>query len=760
MDRLIRRVSSLLLLALPALAAEVTVPRLEGAPKLEDFLTMQPVGEVATHMAKVPGEFVQREPSDGAPASQKTDVYLSYDRKNLYLVFVAFDTDAKSVRARLDRRDSGFSDDAVEVMLDTFHDQRRAYVFAVNPFGVQFDALWTEGRIGNAPADFAGFDQTFDTLWHSDGKLTPQGYVTMISLPFKSLRFSKDPQQTWGIILNRTLVRTQENLFWPQLTTRIQGRMNQAATMDGLHDISPGRNIQIIPYGAFRSFHAIDLRDPSTPVFANRMFKPDVGVDAKVVLHDSFVLDTTVNPDFSQVESDEPQVTVNQRFEVFFPEKRPFFLENANFFQTPLNLVFTRRIGHPEFGARLTGRTGPWALGLLASDDRAPGEAVPATDPNAKDRAFFVIGRVNRDIFSQSTIGAIFTDREFAGQYNRVGGVDANFRLSPHWRVSGQAVESMTRDSSGAEFRDPAFSASMSRSGRQFNANATYTDIYPNFVARSGFIPRSDLRQVSEGVSYLWRPEGKHLIAWGPRLTALQSVDHDGTLLQAFTSPRVEFQFRGNTSFSFTPIADDHIQLRPSDYSVLTKTRAYPQPFWGFNFDTQYFKSLEFHAFLVSGGGVNYNPVAGVAPVRTHEDTGRFTMTFRSTKRLRVDNTYLLEHLRDNKTDQTFVTNHILRTKWNWQFTRELAVRTIVQYSSLLSNPAISTLRPTKNVNFDFLVSYLLNPGTAVYVGYNSNLQNLQRGLVPTSNGLALTRDDFMNDGRQFFVKVSYLLRF
>ncbi len=761
MPALIRKIllGLLLSIAWPARAADVVVPRLDAAPKLADFLTMQPSGPVATRMVKVEG-FIQREPSDGAPPTQKTDVYLGYDRKNLYLVFVAFDTDPAGIRARLSRREDIFSDDAVEVMLDTFHDQRRAYTFTVNPFGVQWDALWTEGRYGSAPADFGGFDSTFDTLWYSDGRLTPGGYIAIITLPFKSLRFSQDPQQTWGIILNRGIPRTAENLFWPRITNRIQGRMNQAATLTGLSDISPGRNIQLIPYGVFRAYRDIDQRDPSHPAFTGRQFKPDIGLDSKFVLHDSLVFDATVNPDFSQVESDEPQVTVNQRFEVFFPEKRPFFLENANFFQTPLNLVFTRRIAHPEFGARLTGRTGPWALGLLASDDRGPGEVVPPSDPNFGKRAYFVLARVSRDIFRQSTIGAIFTDHEFAGTYNRVGGVDASFRVSPHWQLTGQAVASSTLDNSGRSSSGSAFTFAANRAGRLFNANLSYQDIAPDFSTQAGFIPRSDLRQANETVSYQFRPEGRHLIAWGPTLTAFQAYDHHGTLVDGYVQPAMQFQFQGQTSFSFFPYAQDYVQLRPSDYSALARTTAYPQPFWGFSFDSSYFKALELHASLVSGGGVNYNPVPGVAPARTHEDSGRFQVIYRSPRRLKVENTYLLEHLRDDHTRLTAVTNHILRTKWNWQFTRELSVRAIVQYSSVLSNPAISSLARTKNVNFDFLVSYLLNPGTAVYVGYNSNLQNLDRALIPTSNGLATTRSDFLNDGRQFFVKLSYLLRF
>ena len=213
----------------------------------------------------------------------------------------------------------------------------------------------------DSPADFSGFDPSFDTVWRSEGRLTGQGYMLLIAIPFKSLRFPNTDQQQWGIILNRSIPRTNENLFWPRISNRIQGRFNQAATATGI-EVSPARNIQLIPYGLLRGFRDIDQRDPNNPFFESRTLKPEAGLDAKFILHDSFVLDATINPDFSQVESDQPQITVNQRFEVFFPEKRPFFLENSNYFTSPINLVFTRRIAHPEFGLRLTGKRalGQW----------------------------------------------------------------------------------------------------------------------------------------------------------------------------------------------------------------------------------------------------------------------------------------------------------------------------------------------------------------------------------------------------------------
>ena len=742
----------------------IKIPHIERPPRLADFEAMRPAGGVSENMLKVSG-FIAREPADGAPPTQDTDVYLAYDDHNLYAVFICWDKEPDKIRARMTRREDIFSDDSAEIMIDTFNDARRGYAFAANPLGIQWDALWTEGSIGNGlPADYSGFDQSFDTVWNSEGRLTSQGYTLLMTIPFKSLRFPKADLQQWRIILNRSIPRTNENLFWPRISNRIQGRFNQAATATGIDHISPARNIQLIPYGLLRGFRDIDDRDPTHPIFANRTLQPEVGLDAKFILHDSFVLDATINPDFSQIESDQPQITVNQRFAVFFPEKRPFFLENSNYFTSPIDLVFTRNIGHPEFGLRLTGKSGPWAVGVLASDDRAPGEALPLSDAHAGDRATYTIARVSRDILDQSTIGAIYTDREFAGGYNRVGGIDANLKLDQHWRLQGQAVSSSTHDIiAGTPPLDGlGYKLDLERMGRKLNLQSQYLDFSPNFETQTGFVNRVDLREQLLKASYYWRPEGKFLISYGPTLQMFNIWDHSGTALDYFAYPGFRVDMTRGTYVNFHPYGYDDVRLRPIDYSTLSRVTAYPQPFWGIDAGTSWFKEFDLTAFFVSGVGVNFNPAANQAPKIGHEDQGNFTLTFHAAGRLRIDNAYLIEHIRERDSHLTAVTNHIIRSKWNYQFTRNLSARLILQYNAVLSNPDISSLSRTKNFNTDFLITYLIHPGTAIYVGYNSDLENLDRNLAldPVTGAILTTRNGYINDGRQFFVKASYVFRF
>ena len=753
----------------------LVIPRVERPPKLEDFLDMKPNGEVEGTLAKVEG-LIQRDPSDGAPSSQHTEVYLGYDDKNLYVIVVAFDSEPEKVRARMVPREDFRGDDFVQVLLDTFHDQRRAYSFMANPFGIQRDALFTEGRRQRRGSGGGGgqrgrggrgggcrgsFNFSFDTLWHSKGKLTDQGYVVWMAIPFKSLRFPSNQQQTWGILLYRNIPRVNEEAFWPHCSSRIEGRLNQAATLRGLENTSPGRNIQLIPFGAFRSFRSLDTRDEDRPQFVRDRADFDGGLDAKLVFKDSLVVDVAVNPDFSQVESDEPQVTVNQRFEVFFPEKRPFFLENASFFETPINLLFTRRIADPQFGVRLTGKLGPYALGAFVIDDESPGKRVPAKDPLHGKRARFSIFRVNRDLGAQSTLGFIFTDREFENGFNRVGGIDGRFKLPGNWVLSFQGVTSATHDPEEDEVRlaGPAYNVELSRSGRQLFYKLEYIDRSPGFRTQTGFLRRADIRRYQQLVRYRFRPEGKYLVSWGPEFNTEVVFDHNGTRLDLTQDSEISWEFVGRTFFGFS-YNWDRERLRPVDFDVLLENRDFSRNRKGFFFNTSYIPQVSASLNHSWGTRINFVPPDDQEPVLANLTSSNLDLTLRPLTALRINNTYILSRLQDRGSGASIFNNHIIRSKWNYQFNRELSLRVILQYNTVLVNPEFTALETTKNFNADFLITYLINPGTALYVGYNGNAQNID--LIPSATGSEIIhpRHRFINDAKQFFVKFSYLFRF
>ncbi len=688
-------------------------------------------------MARVSG-LIDRLPRDGVPMSERTDVYLGYDALGLHAVFVCFDREPSRIRAHLSGRDRvPDSEDSVALQIDTFRDRKHAYGFQVNALGVQQDGIWTEGK---------GWDLSFDTVWTTDARFTEKGYLVLVSVPFKSLRFSRESVQSWGFLVFRGIARRNEEGFWPAYSTRIAGRMNQAAIMDGLERVSPGRNAQLIPFLSARSFRALEVDPQGGGRFLTDSAQAELGADAKLVIKDSLSLDLTANPDFSQVESDEPQVTVNRRFETFFPEKRPFFIENASYFDTPIPLLFTRRIVDPRAGGRLTGRLGRYALGALVVQDQA-----------ASGSAEIGVLRLNRDLGAESSLGVFGSSRRHAGGYNHVGGVDARLKLGANWFATGQAVQSATREPEGSRLAGPAYRATVLRAGRRLTYNADFNDRSPGFRSELGFVERTDVRSLDQTLSYRFMPVGSRLLSWGPDLRLSEVRDHRNRPLDRTITPKLAFEWPGLTKLSLF-YQDARVRLRPEEVPSVDERVAFTPDQTGLEFATSFTRSLTLTLRASSGGGINLVPPAGARPSAADLRELSVMGEVRPSARLSLATSYLWTRLRDREGAHVF-TDHILRAKLNYQFTRSLQARAIVQYDDLTAASALTALEPRRNLNLDLLFTYLRTPGTALYVGYNDDLENLDPRLILGPNGLLRTPRGLRSTGRQFFVKVSYLLR-
>ena len=717
---------------------QMHIPRVTAPPKLEDYLD----GKSRPGELKVTG-FKQRDPGDGVPVTQDTTAYLSYDDKHLYVIFVCKDEPGR-VRAHMNKRENLGNDDAVGIVLDTFHDRLRAYLFGANPLGIQVDGIVTEGQ---------NDDMSFDTLWHSDGKVTADGYVVWMSIPFKSLRFHNADVQTWGVGLLRNISRNNESAWVPYITRNVTGFTQQLAELNGLEKISPGRNIQIIPYGFFARARFLD---PAVP-----QIKTDTdfrgGVDAKVVFHDSLTLDVTVNPDFSQVESDEPQVTINQRFEVFFPEKRPFFLENTGYFVTPENLFFSRRIADPQFGVRLTGKAAGWALAGLLIDDRAPGKEFAEGSRLRDERAGIGVIRIQRELPNQSSIGFIATSRDFGPTSNRVFGADGRWKLSKTWVLTGQVIQSYTRDFDGERSSDPAFSVGLGRQHRTFQNYFNYVDRGPDFNTALGFVPRVGIRDVNNFAVYRWYPKKSRVQSFGPNFFTQAIWDHNGKLQDWRVNMPFSIDFRGNTS----------IFVRRAEFAESFAGIRFREHTNDFNLYTGFLNWLSFYVNFTNGIGVNFFPASGL-PSTSNIVNGSTGFTLRPTSQFTLEQTYIYTRLATRKdhlpegdtTTSVIFNNHILRSKFNYQFSRALSVRAIFDYNSVLPNERLVALDRDKRFTTDFLMTYLVNPGTALHVGYTDGYQNLRIDPVTMPASLVRTGAPTSSTGRQFFVKMSYLFRF
>jgi hypothetical protein len=755
------------------------IPHLVRDPKLEDFADMQLSPAVAGSMLKV-DQFWQHDPIDGQPISQKTEAYLGYTDRNLYVVFLAFDNDVGHIRNHMVRREQINEEDQVGIFLDTFHDHRHCVFFFINPSGVQQEGTFFEGQ--------QDIDLSWDTIWKSETHVSKKGWIGFISVPFKSLRFkSTNAVQDWGILLERDIPHNNsEHSFFPHYSMNVQGLLPQEGSLSGLKNISPGRNFQLIPYVSGRSYRSIDQRDPVNPTFEAKSFDAKAGLDAKAVIKDSFVLDATINPDFGQVESDEPQITVNQRFEVLFPEKRPFFQENSGYFATPINLVFTRRIADPLYGVRLTGKRGPWSIGTLFADDQSPGESVAPNDPLWGRQAYFGIVRVSREIDKNGTnIGLIYTDRELdtvpnttctsdpcTTRTNRVGGIDAHLRFNKNWQLDAQAVGSQTRFNDGTSASGAGYFLYLERSSRKLEINSMYKDNAPDFQTRAGFFQRPDIRWFSNFAQRRFYVEGKHLLWHGPSIYIRNIWDHNGLRIEYFTNANYKWFFSNRNNIGIYGNYGRE-RLRPADYSQLTNNIDIPHDQVGFFFNSQYFNWMTLNMEANIGRDTNYDPVQcgsalGDCPITAlppGPGKSRFAQvsaTFRPNKGLTVENTFFYYSLRDVHANLNFINNYIARSKWNYQFTRAFSLRLIGEYNGNIANPAFTSLQNAKSFNADVLFTYMVHPGTAIYVGYNTDVANIYRPLTSNPNDYTelLRSNRYLNDGRQLFVKVSYLLRF
>jgi len=744
--RLIAQVVLFLLAGLTLSAAEhppvptLHIPHVSRVPKITDFLNGTPreAEEVVT-------DFRQFDPGDGAPASLPTTAYLSYDNKNIYIAFICKD-DPLLVRAHKAKRDNLLDDDRITISLDTFHDHRRVFWFDANFYGIQMDGINTDG------VD----DLSFDAVWYAEGRRLPDGYIVFATIPFRSLRFPNTAQQTWGIIIGRFIQRYNEFDTWPYVTHRRDPSWaGQGGDLQGISHIAPARNIQFIPYGLFSTSRFLDSPPGGIPQILQQN-DARLGFDAKVVLRNAFTLDAAVNPDFSQVESDDPQVTVNQRFEVYFPEKRPLFTENAQFFTTPENLFFSRRIADPQFGVRLTGKKGRWAMGVIATDDRAPGEGLSPTDPNFGRRANAGVVRLQREFGSESYLGVLVSDLGFAGSSNRVYSVDSRVKIKPAWFVEAQAIGSNTRQLDGERLSGPAYIAGLLHDGRNFILHSVYTDRSPSFRSELGYIPRVDIRQLQNQLGYRWRPERRDIVSFGPTLTSLVNWDRKGRLQDWQTQPAFVVELPRLTTFGFDRF--DAFELFQNLGFRKFQNHGY--------LDTQWLKWLAISSGYSWGTGVNYYPATGLKPFLAESSVGSLGFTFRPAPRIRFDQTYLYSRLATRGGDvpdgfsgqPVIFNNHVLRSKVNYQFTRELSLRLILDYNAVLPNSSLVALSQSKRFAPDILFTYLLQPGTAVYVGYTDAYENsrlnpvLPPYLQPTSwPGISV--------GREFFVKISYLFR-
>jgi hypothetical protein len=744
----------------------VHVPIIDQPLHLSDFPNMAPRSDLRSRLAMV-SDFIQNAPEDGKQATEKTEVWMAYTKSAIYFVFICYDRHPELIRGHLARRENILNDDGVAVLLDPFRDRRLGVLFRVNPAGVQADGAWSESN----NAQNTNTDYSYDTVWDSDGRVTKDGWMALIAIPFRSLRFRSN-ESDWGIVLGRFLPRNSETDLWPRVAADVAGVLSQEGTIDGIEGVTGSHNLQLTPYTLAQNEREFIDIDPTNPFFSSRHFEGTDGGEVKLILKDSIIFDGAINPDFSDIESEQPQFTVDQRFPVYFPELRPFFLENATYFLTPINLIYTRNIVHPEYGIRVTGKLNHTNLGLFVTDDRQPGQAFASGDPLYGRHSTVAVGRVSEDLGKGSSVGAMYTDEEFGQGWNRIGGIDFTARMNRHWTAWGQMVESSTMGDidSGSPptySAGPATAFQLQRSGHAFNLNDQFVDISTGFQTQLGFIQSSNFRNNHMHATYQWFPKHRIYQSFGLETDQNIAFDHQGDRVFHYSTFDPFWLLPRNLVIA--PIFGENSDtVSPLNYTGLANFKNYTENFGGFVMRGAPWSQFDFNLQTIRSGNVNYNPAAGQIPSLLKQETVQFLFTVQPVRQLTADNTYLLDRDYAVSNGAFVYEAQTMRSVVNYQFTRSISARLIAEYDSTLANPAQTSLLRIKEFASQALLTWLPHPGTAVYIGYSDDLQNLGRNLcnrLPGGscdpNNTTLPRSGpMLNNGRQIFIKASYLFRF
>jgi len=554
-------------------------------------------------------------------------------------------------------------------------------------------------------------DPSWDTVFYSDGRIDEQGYTVEMAIPFKSFRFPDKEEKIWGVTLGRSIARKGEITIWPPASRNIPGLLTQNSEimLDG--EVEKGNNFELMP--VFTSLKTKDKKIDAQP-----------GLNFKWGISSDITLDMTVNPDFSQIEADAPQIDVNQRFALYYPEKRPFFLEGMEIFRFPeIQMVYTRRIIDPLAGAKLTGKIGRYTYGLLSALDTNPTENLWDVSNGGESKghnALFNIFRLKADVLKGSYVGFSLTDKEINGSYNRVAGIDGQFKLKQNFFFSFQAIASKSQSEQTATDIAPAFYANVGYYAKYFGGGLLWTSIHPEFEAASGFVNRVDYRTVAAYAFASVYPEKKYLNQVRFNISGGRRFVYDLSTLE-------DQWIEAASNIRFTELSQLNISFR-------TEMERYR----GTDFQKNSFRlgsSLQLIGWLPFGfswriGDSIYYDTED--PFLGKSNSMVLYFTVKPNKRLRIGMDFSKETFWENWGGAQLYDYNVLRTRTTYQLSKALSVRAIFDYNHYY-----------KQIYGSFLISYILKPGTVFFLGVDNDL-------------LQNTRGNYASDNYSVFLKFSY----
>jgi hypothetical protein len=753
---------------------QVATPR-HDARVVTDGALDEPVWQEAALLTG----FSQFFPTDGEPASDSTEVRVWYSATALHLGVRAF-APAGTVRATLADRDRITQDDNLQFFLGTYDDSRQALVFAVNPFGIQADGVLTEtgaatggGFASSTPRSRENADLAPDYVWESKGRLRDDGFEVEVTIPFKSLRYAAGDEQRWQLHIIRTVQASGREQSWAPASRAAASFLAQAGRLTGLRDLRRGLTMDLIPSVIANAFGA---RVPGAEAWRYRAPRPALGGSARWGITSNLTVAGTANPDFSQVEVDATQYTYDPRVAIFFPERRPFFLESQEQFTAPNRLIYTRRIVQPQAAAKLTGKHAGFDIGLLSAFDSRAASADGRATP------LYNILRLQRDVGTNSRLGLVYTDKVDGDAWNRVIGLDGRF-VRGIFSAQGQVAGSFT-GAAGRSARAPLWDASANVTGRRFSARYAFNGISPDFDAQAGFIARPGIANLSATHRYTrFGATGALIEAFVPELFFLgrwQYADlvrrRDAQDLQMHV--RLNSRLRGGwqlggqmlvEEFGYDPsLYANYRLLVPRAGGVDTTgyagTPTLPNLDWVLSVGTPEFRRFAFNAVAILGRDENF-------PEWTSAAIGSMsgTLTLRPTEQLRLGLTFSQDEFKRWSDRSRVQLRNAVRLRAEYQVTRTTFLRVIAEHADLEQDDlrddtrtglpvylrqrdgslALATAFARQTARVDVLFSWLPTPGTVLYAGYG----DLLRADQPAGPERLRRTSDV------FFTKLSWLFR-
>jgi len=804
----------------PEKARPINIPKIESSPIIDGK-----IDEEQWKSAAVFKDFYQTSPGDNIAPSKPTEVYVMYDEKNLYVAFKCWDEKDK-IRATTAARDNVFGEDNVRMWLDTYNDQRRAYVIGFNPLGIQQDGIFTEGQ---------GADFSVDIVMESKGVIEDWGWSVEAKIPFKSLRYTAGKGKLWGFNAARNIDRFNDEFDqWLPDDRNISGFLVKHGKITGLDEIKTERTLEVIPSVTFsetgnrkrtvrvpfvnnNGFHPIfnpnGIQDPGR--FVNDPMKTEIGVNLKYTITPNVTLDAAINPDFAEIEADAPVVTANQRFPIFFQEKRPFFLEGKEIFESPLQPFYSRTIVDPDVAAKLTGKIGKTSFGFLGASDNAPGNysedertelaICQQTVRNCPleefidKNAYFGILRVKRDFGKNNNIGFFSTARTFPQNRNFTAGFDGTFKLDTKTVMTFQVLGTHSRKNFYEPLTDSVSYKTGNGIGYYWSLDYT-TDRFGYFLealgrstkyrADSGFTRRTNNNSFFGATRFSTKSKPKSKII---RINSNQftryNFDWKGRFQNGFIGANVNAQLQGNTFLYFEGgitrenLYEDEFGADrrgfDSDGNPLTgafsgaPVRKATQPYFSFNVNKTFNKRFSAYGFVGSifnafdfdfGGGGKFDRrspayLAWLNRYLLNPNTAGAYPGLDPGAGWQFDANVGFEYKpTDPLRFSLDYTKSRLKRNDNGETafdTNIFSLRSTYQFSRFTyTRLRLDYDTLSRNVSGQFLFGWNPNPGTAFYVGYNDNFN--YNGFSPYTGQL---EPRFERNARTFFIRASYLFR-